>query len=51
MTKTENRLSGQNYKNTNSQTKKNKTIRNQITPKNISQTPPTKKERKNKQKK
>jgi hypothetical protein len=36
--KTENRFSGQNYKNTNSQTKKNKTIRNQITAKNIPQT-------------
>ena len=43
ITKAENGLSGQNYKNTNSQTKKNKAIRNQITPKNISQAAPRKK--------
>jgi len=41
--KTENRFSGQNYKNINSQTKKNKAIRNQITVKNIPQAAPTKK--------
>jgi len=33
----ENKLSGQNYKNTNSQTKKIKAIRNQITAKNVPQ--------------
>jgi hypothetical protein len=37
---------GQNHKNTNLQTKKNETIRNQITTKEILQTTPTKKERK-----
>jgi len=33
--KQENRFSGQNRKNANSQTKKNKTTRNQITAKNV----------------
>jgi hypothetical protein len=36
----ENRLSGQNHKNANSQTKKNKAIRNKITAKNVPQAPP-----------
>jgi len=54
ITQTENRLSGQNHKNANSQTKKDKDIRNQITARNVPQAPsPIKiKERKiNKQKK
>jgi hypothetical protein len=43
---------GQNHKNTNSHTKENKTIRNQITAKEIPQATPPKRERKiNKKKK
>ena len=38
----ENRLSSQNYKNINPQTKKNKTIRNQVTTQKITQTTPKK---------
>jgi len=49
-TQTENRLSGQNHKNANSQTKDNKAIIYQITVKNVSQAIPTKnKERKTNQ--
>ena len=42
------KLFGQNHRNTNLQTQKNKTVRNQITPKKITQTTPSpqKKERK-----
>ena len=43
ITETEYRVSGQNHKKTNSQTKKNKAIRNQITDKKVPQTAPTKK--------
>ena len=46
----ENRLSGQNHKNENSQTKKNKIIRNQITAKNVCQATSSPQKR-NKQKK
>jgi hypothetical protein len=46
--KTKNRLSSQNYKNTNSQTKKDKAIRNQITTKKITQITPKKKIKKRK---
>jgi len=53
ITQTENGLSVQNHKNTNSQTKKNKATRNEITTKFVTQAAPTKnKKRKiNKQKK
>jgi transketolase len=37
ITQIENRLSGQNHKNANSQTKKHKAIRNQITTRNVPQ--------------
>jgi hypothetical protein len=47
ITQTENRLSVQNHNNENSQTKKNKAIRNEITAKSVTQAAPTKnKERK-----
>jgi len=45
----ENRLSGQNHKNANSQTKKNKNTRNQITAKNVWQGPPPPKRKINKE--
>jgi hypothetical protein len=53
ITQTENRLSVQNHKNANSQTKKNKATRNEITTKFVTPAAPTKnkKRKRNKQKK
>jgi hypothetical protein len=48
VTRTKNRLSDQNHKNTNPQTKKNETIRDQITTKKINQITPTTKIREKK---